>query len=433
MRRIALYEDRCAADFTPIALLRPVFELRCGHFTPRERWTAALPGTVWGALLRPWLAESCREAHPGSPVNDESWLRSGETLLVNGRWLGEPEALQQADLRHVGVVGDEIAWLLIDGDEAALLDPDQCDDGLARIAATRKPLPAGGVMLRRPWDLIENNPRQLESDFRWRDRGPSKADLGAQVAVQGRDSDVFIHPTAEIDPFVVIDARHGPVWVDAGARVLAFTRIEGPCFVGRETQLFRAHVREGTSIGPVCRVGGEIEESIFQGYANKYHDGFLGHSFVCPWVNLGALTTNSDLKNDYSNVKVPLAGEPIDTGATKVGCFIGDHTKSALGCLFNTGSSIGVMTMLLPAGELLPKHVPSFTRYWHGQLDDLPGGLDSSLGAACIAMGRRKQSLTPALERLLRQIHLRTAAERRLALGRTAGPAPVRNALEVRV
>lgn len=116
---------------------------------------------------------------------------------------------------------------------------------------------------------------------------------------------VRIHPTAEIEPFVVINASAGPVIVDEGAKIQAFTRLEGPCYVGQQSQLFRANLRSGTSIGPVCRVGGEIESSILHSYVNKYHDGFLGHSYVCPWVNLGALTTNSDLKNDYSTVKVP--------------------------------------------------------------------------------------------------------------------------------
>ena len=144
-------------------------------------------------------------------------------------------------------------------------------------------------------------------------------------------------------------------------KIQSFTRIEGPCFIGERTQLFRALIREGTTIGPVCRVGGEIEECIFQGYSNKYHEGFLGHSYVCPWVNIGAMSTTSDLKSDYSNVKVPLEGTPIDSGSPKVGSFIGDHVKTAINSMFNTGSSIGVMAMVLPGGPLLPKFIPSFS------------------------------------------------------------------------
>ncbi len=213
-------------------------------------------------------------------------------------------------------------------------------------------------MLNYPWDLIHLNGTQLEQDFRTRPHGPSKVTLGSQVAVLGRDEDVYIDPSAQIDPFVVIDARGGPVWIDAGVKAQPFTRIEGPCYIGTKSQLFRANVKEGTSLGPVCRVGGEIEASIFHGYSNKYHDGFLGHSYICPWVNLGALTTNSDLKNDYSAVSVPLWGDSINSGSTKVGCFVGDHSKTALCSLFNTGSSVGVMSMILPGDACCPSTSP---------------------------------------------------------------------------
>ncbi len=153
------------------------------------------------------------------------------------------------------------------------------------------------------------------------------------------------------------------------------------------------------------------------GFVNKYHDGFLGHGYVCPWVNLGALTTNSDLKNDYSTVRVPLSGSSIDSGSTKVGCFIGDHTKTALCSQFNTGSSIGVMTMILPGGELLPKHVPPFSRVWHGVIDDRVD-LNAGIDTARIAMSRRNCELTTAQERLLRELHLQTATERAAAIER---------------
>lgn len=420
MQRIALFEDRRASDFSPLTLLRPTFELRCGHFTPRERMQAALPNAEWSALLRPWLAEVYAEEHPGVPVNDESWLRQGPTLLINGRWLGDVRSIDLSLTRHVGIIDDEIAWLFVDPDESVVIDPADCEDGIARIAATRQPVAAGGSIVHRPWDLIVRNGEQLACDYHSRTRRPSKVDLPGQTALQGRGEDIFIHPKAEVDPFVVLDARGGPVWVEEGARLLPFTRVEGPAYIGRDAQVFRAHVRSGTSIGPVCRVGGEIEESILHGYANKYHDGFLGHSYVCPWVNLGALTSNSDLKNDYSNVKVPLSGESIDTGSPKIGCFIGDHSKTALASLFNTGSSIGVMTMVLPAGELLPKFLPSFSRYWHGRIEALPGGLESSLTAAQIAMSRRQQTLTPAMERLLRHVETLTSADRQRAAARAS-------------
>jgi len=131
-----------------------------------------------------------------------------------------------------------------------------------------------------------------------------------------------------------------PVVVEEAVTVHSSTRLEGPCYVGRRTQLRAAQVRGGT-IGVECRVGGEFEASILHGHSNKYHDGFLGHSYVGEWVNLGAITSNSDLRNDYGEVFVPLQGDPIPTGQAKVGCFLGDHTRTGLGSMLNTGTAVG--------------------------------------------------------------------------------------------
>jgi UDP-N-acetylglucosamine diphosphorylase/glucosamine-1-phosphate N-acetyltransferase len=318
----------------------------------------------------------------------------------------------------VGLIDGEIAYLTLDPEEAVLFDGLCFGDAAARLARTRQPAVADGRLVRYPWDLVDQNPEQLVADFRLRGESRTAGEdrsRWSQVAILGAPDDVFIDPTAQIDPFVVLDARRGPISIDAGVIVQPFTRIEGPCYIGCGSRLFRANVREGTTIGPNCRVGGEIEASILHGYVNKYHDGFLGHAYVCPWVNLGALTTNSDLKNDYSHVSVPIDGENVDTGTTKVGCFIGDHTKTALGSLFNTGSTVGVMCMVLPAGELLPKSVPSFTRIWHGIPDD---GLDleAALETARTAMGRRNMRLTDAQEELLRYVHEQTQPDREEAI-----------------
>ncbi len=436
--RIAFFEDSLATNFTPIALLRPVFELLCGQFSARERCIRLVPVSEWGVIVRPYLAETYKEEHPEARVNDWPWLQRESVLLVNGRWLATGnglEQLQQADESTVGIIGDDIAFILLENVEVSFLEGN-FDEALAKIAVTRRPVAADGVLVQRPWDLVDHNADVLRADFARKPVPESQTPMGShvpftpyssigalgqlghQVAVLGNPQDVFIDPSAQVDPFVVIDARQGPVSVDAGAKIQAFTRLEGPCHVGQGSQIFRANVKAGTSIGPVCRIGGEIEASIIHGYANKYHDGFLGHSYVCPWVNLGALTTNSDLKNDYSAVKVPLAGESIDSGSTKVGCFIGDHAKTAVCSLFNTGSSIGVMSMVLPGGELTPKHVPSFSRVWHGGIDDHVS-LETSLHTAAIAMSRRDKELTPAQSRLLRHVHKLTAAERARACDRS--------------
>jgi hypothetical protein len=176
--------------------------------------------------------------------------------------------------------------------------------------------------------------------------------------------------------------------------------------------LLGAKCREGNSIGPVCRIGGEVEESIIQGYSNKYHDGFLGHAYVGEWVNLGALTTNSDLKNDYSDVSVMLDGKhAIDTGSRKVGSLIGDHTKTSIGTLLNTGSYVGAMTLIAGTGKPLPKFIPSFAWFLEGVVTK-GFGKRKLFETAGIAMGRRGFEWTPALETMWEEIFKITAEPR---------------------
>lgn len=416
--RVAFFEDEAAENFRPIASLRPVFELLCGHFSVRERLLRTRRITDWGAFLRDYLVETYQEQQPEAHLNDRTWLAHEPTLLVNARWLCSTSDLFQCDPDAVGIIDGEVAWMTLEPLELPVLWAHGFAEGVIQLARTRRRVKSPGILVRYPWDLVHHNPTQLEWDFRGRRLGDS-ANIPTQVAVVGAPEDLYLDPSAELDPFVVIDVRKGPVFIDAGAKIQAFTRIEGPCFIGRETQLFRTNLREGCSLGPVCRVGGEVEGAILQGYVNKYHDGFLGHAFISPWCNLGALTTNSDLKNDYSTVRVPLSGTAIETGQMKVGCFVGDHTKTAIGSLFNTGTSVGVMCQVLPGGELLPKHIPSFTRVWHGEIVD-GFSLDQCLATARAAMNRRGIELTDAQARLLQHVHTITVGERQQAFERQA-------------
>ncbi len=420
--QIALYEDAASRQFAPIALTRPVFELVCGHFSQRERlqtWRTSLKeADVWGAFVRPDLVETYCETQPGFQINALKWLYKESTLLINGRWLGDPQSLKNLSPDDVAIVGETVVALWLDPQEAPLITLENWDQTIAELARIRNRVELPGTVLNRPWDVVHRNADQITADFQLRGFAAQEPRLPAFVAVMGPVENVYVDASAELHPYVVLDARSGPISIEAGAIVQPFTRIEGPCHIGKEAQLFRAHVKDGSTIGPLCRVGGEIEASILHGYANKYHEGFLGHSYVGPWTNLGAQTTNSDLKSDYSPVRVPLTGEVFDTGQTKVGCYIGDHTKTAIGSLFNTGSSIGVMCMILPGGELLPKHVPSFCRVWHGELAE-GWDLSRNLETARVAMSRRGQELTAAQERLLRHLERQTWAERDAALRRS--------------
>jgi UDP-N-acetylglucosamine diphosphorylase/glucosamine-1-phosphate N-acetyltransferase len=186
--------------------------------------------------------------------------------------------------------------------------------------------------------------------------------------------------------------------------------IQGPAFIGPHSRIVTGRIREFTTIGPYCRVGGEVECCIFQGYSNKYHDGFTGHSYFGEWVNIGALTTTSDLKNTYGTIRVDLAGEQLDTGLTKLGSIVGDHVKLGIGVLLNSGTTIGTGCNLF-GGGMLPKVIPCFI--WGGNGEYQEYDFERMLGTAQIAMSRRQVEQTDAHTDLLRYVFEVTAPLRR--------------------
>lgn len=409
-----IFEDSAAAQLHPIALARPVFELICGRESLRRRVQRWFPTADWGVLVRPWLCDVYREEHPTATVNNPEAFCDQPVLLLNGRWMPAARLTsEEVTYDNAGFIDGHLAWIALPPEEAQLLGSEDFESVLLGLARNRRIVEASGLMVSRPWDLVNHNAQQLTLDFQ--DEGVSQQPRCDHVQVLGDPADVYISEQATIDPYVVIDTRSGPVSIDREAHVQSFTRIEGPCHIAAKARLFRANVQKGTTIGPDCRVGGEVESSILHSHVNKYHEGFLGHSYICPWVNLGAISTTSDLKSDYSSVKVPLQGELIDSETTKVGSFIGDHTKIAIDSMFNTGSSIGVMALVLPGGRLLPRHIPSFCNVSFGELaTDWP--LDQNLQTAEIAMQRRGEDFSPAAQQLFRQLYDATAEERMAAV-----------------
>src|SRR5262249_49955496 len=195
-----------------------------------------------------------------------------------------------------------------------------------------------------PWDRVEANAAALIRDEAlWRTHREAASLRG--LTIQGPADRFLADASARVEPFVLIDTTKGPVMLDHGVVVRSFSRLEGPCYVGPQTQILAGRVM-GSSFGPQCRIGGEGGSAIVHGYSNKAHEGFLGHSYVGEWVNFGSGTQTSDLRNDYGQVTVTVNGERVPTGLLKVGAFVGDHTKTSIGTLFNTGSVAGPFGML---------------------------------------------------------------------------------------
>jgi UDP-N-acetylglucosamine diphosphorylase/glucosamine-1-phosphate N-acetyltransferase len=256
-------------------------------------------------------------------------------------------------------------------------------------------------VISRLWDLIELNGDEIARDF---ETNCDPTDVGFHptgFAVVGHADRLLIDPTAQIDPMVVADTTHGPVVIGPDAVLHAFTRLEGPCSIGAGTIVHGAQVRRATSFGPHCRIGGEIESSIVLGYSNKYHDGFLGHSYVGEWVNLAAGTHVSDLRCDYRPVGVSIRGSEIPTGRTKLGAIIGDHVKTGLAVLLNCGTTIGPFSQILPTGTFAPREIPARSRVGPDGAKVL-SDTERLLTAADTAMRRRGRGLTPALDAVYR-------------------------------
>jgi UDP-N-acetylglucosamine diphosphorylase/glucosamine-1-phosphate N-acetyltransferase len=411
---LCLFEER-AEQFEPLSLTRPIFDLRCGITRLADKQTQHFAATDYGVWIRPLLAELYRSEHPERPVNDLAWLQSHDVILVNGRWLPPVEVQAPPTGPCAGIAEGAVAFVCVSRQHLQALTANNLPDLLQHWQATLPTQPAGGQLASHAWNLIEHNAQQIGFDFARLGIGQRLGKSSAHLAAIGPPELLWIDPTARVEPMVVVDTTQGPVVIDHHAVVTAFTRLEGPCYIGPRTQVFGAKIRGGTTLGPQCRVGGEVEASILHGYTNKYHDGFLGHSYLGEWVNLAAGTHNSDLRNDYGEVSVVVRGQSVRTGQSKVGCFLGDHTKTGLGTLLNTGTNIGAFCSLLPAGRYAPRYVPSFTSWWQGALTEA-FTLDQSLTTAQLAMKRRDVELTAAHRELYRRLHEETAAERQRVL-----------------
>ncbi len=391
MRLILLdNSDEVRGNFYPLALSRPLWELRCGFTSLEEKLIAKVGASDVAYFVPDYMADLYR-AKVDRPVNDSSVLEDDDLLVVDPRVKADSFDVATSGPSEVGL--DEqgcVLYARVVKDDLAKLPT---DDVGKFIAAAKAKLPNVKPAIQTweyIWELVLANSEQLTADFAAAGRNGIEGTVEQPNAIRGGKKDVYIAPGAKVHPMVVIDAENGPVYIDQDAEIHPFSRIEGPCYIGKKTILFGAKCREGNSIGPVCRIGGEVEESIIQGYSNKYHDGFLGHAYVGEWVNLGALTTNSDLKNDYSTVSVMLEGRrAIDTGSTKVGSLIGDHAKTSIGTLLNTGSYIGAMALIMATGTLLPKFIPSFAWFVEGVVTK-GFGKGKLYETAKMAMSRRK-------------------------------------------
>ena len=378
---VLIYEDAPARSrkFLPLAYTRSVAELRSGSFTAIERIQALFRESKVYLHARPELKDVITRRY-GLGVNE---VPSGSTLLINAR---EALAFNPNNHWHVyDALPPEISARLMSGE--AIEPPELVREDAPASLWEMVHANAGAIMLDAElWPMIN---RSVER--------PSFAN-GAIV----KPENLLVHPDARIDNGVVLDCSEGEIIIEEGVHIMPNVAIVGPAFIGRNSTVkIGAKIYEGTSIGPVSKVGGEIESSIIQGYSNKQHDGYLGHSFLGEWVNLGAGTNTSDLKNDYSPVRVTIEGEEFNTNSLFVGLMMGDHSKSAIGTQFNTGTVVGVSCNIFGFG-FPPKWIPNFS--WGGAKEMTTYRFEKAMDVARAVMARRNVNMGVEATEMYRSI-----------------------------
>lgn len=251
------------------------------------------------------------------------------------------------------------------------------------------------------WDAIYANGKEITEDKQYFKSYKTVSGLKFTGAYLINPENILIGSNVRILPGVVIDASSGPVILSSNVKIMPQATIVGPCYVGDNSTIkIGAKIYPNTSIGEWCKIGGEVEDSIIHGFSNKQHDGFLGHSYISEWVNLGAGTDTSDLKNTYGKISIEIEEERIETGKQFLGFLCGDHTKTAIGSKINSGTVAGICSMIMGSG-FPQKNIPSFS--WLSEFKKEINKFEKALTTAKIVKGRRQKELTQSEEILLQE------------------------------
>lgn len=407
---ICIFEDEGVVNMHPLTYLRPVYDLRCGILTLREKITLRFQKSNLILHSRDFLNEVLKERFPGNAVNN---FNAENILFINGRLLFNDDiakliSKQKNDfllINNSHIIAARLSQnnlSIIKNDFGALLNFNE----LKNIPI----IESDAELVEYPWHLVNNNGKEILNDYKLL-RGKKKNGTNKFKSVELINrKNIFIDKNSKIDPFAVLDASNGPIFIGKNVRIMSHAVIQGPAFIGDNTIIkMHAAIYHNTSIGEVCKIGGEVEESIIHSYSNKQHEGFLGHAYLGSWVNIGASTNNSDLKNNYANVDVYINGKHMDSGSQFVGLIMGDHSKTAINTMFNTGTVVGVSCNIFGAG-FPAKYIPSFT--WGGSDFLRTYHISKSLEVAKLVMNRRNIELTKAEEDLINKIYEMTESER---------------------
>lgn len=398
---LCLFEDGAADHLHPLTLTRAVYDLRLGRRTllTTTRDAFGRPPTLLHA--RPLVARVTAQE------NDLLVNRIPEgldVLFVNGRYVAEEGDVLDR-LRHAIRDGENGRVFVQDDTVIAAWVPSASSRFVQDASLTRSTfdgLPEetveGATLIGRLWHLIDALRPALTRDFKAAVSHEVYERPGATLhesAVLVEGEQIIVAPDATVQAGVVLDASRGPIHIDEGATIMAQAVVRGPAYIGPKTQVKVGANVEGSAIGFWSKIGGEVHDSVLHSLSNKAHAGFLGHSYLGRWCNMGADTNVSNLKNDYGEVTLydAATGAFEPSGRQFLGLVMGDHSKCGINTMFNTGTVVGVSCSLFGAGYM-PRHVPAFS--WGGPAGLTTYRLDKALQVADTVMRRRNRHLTDA-------------------------------------
>lgn len=401
--RIVVFEDETTTNnLFPLNVLRPSWEIRAGLGSLREL-LSPLRAAGYSISLRP--RENLLEHSKQLAGWDDLWQDTGDSVIfLNGRLLALPEYAGEMPAAVVDSQG-EILWAKLDGKDISrfsyLPGTELAKSLVKQVDGVAQIREIGGVAAQFIWDYMAENEGLLKRAFAGCDKslwGSSQLLLPPGVTGIGPHP-VYAGEESHILPSVVLDTTDGPIWLGQHVTIEPHCYIKGPLALGDFGKVKAGAVLYTcSSFGPHCRISGEISNSIMQGYCNKQHAGFLGNSHLGEWVNLGADTVVSNLRNDYGPVKLKLNQKLVDSGRQFVGLMCGDHTKTGINTMFNTGSVVGVGANVY-GGGYPPRFIRSFS--WGGKDGFHLEPLDRTLESARIAAGRRGREISAAEVKLL--------------------------------
>lgn len=396
--RISFFEDSQFRNFLPLTLTRPVFDLRVGIETLGQKWLREFNTTAQPSGF-------LRKEHEGV-FKSAAPAHEGETILwINPRFLPAPSLIKKiknlkADETLV-YYGSKVAASVSVNVHNSWIENGPDFDQTTLIETKSSDIRE----LSRVWHLFQKNGGEIGFDIERMDELQTVNPGQFPHVVFSKPEQVFIEGGVTLEPGVVIIADDGPVYIGKNATIMANSVVRGPAAICEDSVVkMGAKIYGETTIGPVCKVGGEVQNCIFHSYSNKGHDGFTGNSLFGQWCNLGADTNTSNLKNNYGTIRLTdwVSGEAIETDQQFIGTIMGDHSKTGINAMLNTGTICGVSCNLFSA-DYPEKLIPSFS--WVGTEKTETYQFDKSLIVMERMMKRRDVKLTPAYKRMMTAIY----------------------------